>query len=166
MSESPSLLNRMLDKVEKVGNKLPDPAVMFFGLLIIVWVFSYLLSGVNFDAMHPLTGENVKVTNLLSGEQMADFLANMVGTFMGFAPLGVVLVAMLGVGVAERSGFINVAIKLMLNVTPKVLLTPVLILIAIVSHTAVDAGYVLVIPLGGVIYSRYCGSLRWGFWWF
>ncbi|RUO72477.1 aminobenzoyl-glutamate transporter [Pseudidiomarina sediminum] len=152
MSEPSSLLNRMLDKVEKVGNKLPDPAVMFFGLLIIVWVASFLLSGVQFDAVHPLTGENVGITNLLSGAEMADFLANMVGTFMGFAPLGVVLVAMLGVGVAERSGFINVAIKLMLNVTPKLLLTPVLILIAIVSHTAVDAGYVLVIPLGGVIF--------------
>lgn len=139
MSDSSSLLNRMLDKVEKVGNKLPDPAVMFFGLLIIVWIFSFLLSGVQFDAIHPLTGENVEVANLLSGAAMADFLANMVGTFMGFAPLGVVLVAMLGVGVAERSGFINVAIKLMLNVTPKLLLTPVLILIAIVSHTAVDA---------------------------
>ena len=150
--ESSTLLNRILDKVEKVGNKLPDPAVMFFGLLIIVWVFSYLLSGVQFDAVHPLTGENVGITNLLAGDEMADFLANMVGTFMGFAPLGVVLVAMLGVGVAERSGFINVAIKLMLNLTPKLLLTPVLILVAIVSHTAVDAGYVLVIPLGGVIF--------------
>lgn len=150
--ESSTFLNRLLDKVEKVGNKLPDPAVMFFGLLIIVWVFSYLLSGIEFDAVHPLTGENVGITNLLAGDQMANFLANMVGTFMGFAPLGVVLVAMLGVGVAERSGFINVAIKLMLNVTPKMLLTPVLILVAIVSHTAVDAGYVLVIPLGGVIF--------------
>lgn len=150
--ESSTLLNRMLDKVEKVGNKLPDPAVMFFGLLIIVWIFSFLLSGVQFDAIHPLTGENVGITNLLAGHEMADFLANMVGTFMGFAPLGVVLVAMLGVGVAERSGFINVAIKLMLNVTPKLLLTPVLILVAIISHTAVDAGYVLVIPLGGVIF--------------
>lgn len=59
---------------------------------------------------------------------------------------------MLGVGVAERSGFINVGIKLMLNVTPKTLLTPMLILVAIVSHTAVDAGYVLVIPLGGIIF--------------
>lgn len=155
MSETattPTLLNRVLDKVEKVGNKLPDPAVMFFGLLIIVWVLSWALSGVNFDAIHPLTGDQVTVKNLLSGPEMADFLAKMVTTFTGFAPLGVVLVAMLGVGVAERSGFINVAIKLMLNVTPKMLLTPVLILVAIVSHTAVDAGYVLVIPLGGVIF--------------
>ncbi|EKE84217.1 AbgT family transporter [Idiomarina xiamenensis] len=147
-----TLLNRLLDKVEKVGNKLPDPAMMFFGLLIIVWITSFFLSGVEFDATHPLTGDTIVVNNLLSGTALADFLANIVPTFMGFAPLGVVLVAMLGVGVAEKSGFINVAIKLMLNVTPKMLLTPVLILVAIVSHTAVDAGYVLVIPLGGVIF--------------
>ncbi|TDP30972.1 aminobenzoyl-glutamate transport protein [Idiomarina aquatica] len=152
MQQPRGLLNRLLDGVERVGNKLPDPAVMFFGLLLIVWVMSWIFSSVSFDEKHPLTGEAINVVNLLSGTEMADFLANMVDTFMGFAPLGVVLVAMLGVGVAERSGYINVAIKLMLNVTPKMLLTPVLILVAIVSHTAVDAGYVLVIPLGGVIF--------------
>jgi aminobenzoyl-glutamate transport protein len=152
LSEQSTLLYRILDRVERVGNKLPDPAVMFFGLLIIVWVLSWALSGVTFDAKHPLTGVDVTVNNLLAGPALADFFAKMVTTFMSFTPLGVVLVAMLGVGVAERSGFINVAIKLMLNVTPKMLLTPVLILVAIVSHTAVDAGYVLVIPLGGVIF--------------
>src|SRR5690606_22202201 len=130
-AESTSLLQRILDKVEKVGNKLPDPAVMFFGLLIIVWVFSWLLSGVSFDATHPLTGEQVGVTNLLAGDQMADFLTKMVSTFMGFAPLGVVLVAMLGVGVAAGSGCVNFAIKLILDVTPKLLLTPVSIRVAL-----------------------------------
>jgi aminobenzoyl-glutamate transport protein len=59
---------------------------------------------------------------------------------------------MLGVGVAEHSGFINAGLKMMLSFTPKSLLTPMLILVAIVSHTATDAGYVLVIPLGGVIF--------------
>jgi para-aminobenzoyl-glutamate transporter family len=76
----------------------------------------------------------------------------MVKNFTGFAPLGIVLVAMLGVGVAEASGFINTGLKKMLNVTPAKLLTPMLILVAIVSHTAADAGYVLVIPLGGIIF--------------
>src|SRR5690554_1438103 len=146
------LLNRILNKVEVIGNKLPDPAVMFAGLIVIIWILSLILSNVGFSDIHPLTGNELGVTNLLAAEPMAEFLANMVTTFMHFAPLGVVLVAMLGVGVAERSGFINVAIKLMLNVTPKMMLTPVLILVAIVSHTAVDAGYVLVIPLGGIIF--------------
>src|SRR5690606_25183924 len=90
--------------------------------------------------------------NLLTSPALADFLSNMVTTFMGFAPLGIVLVAMLGVGVAEHSGFINAGLKSMLQITPKSLITPMLILVAIVSHTATDAGYVLVIPLGGVIF--------------
>ena len=76
----------------------------------------------------------------------------MVKTFTGFAPLGVVLVAMLGVEVAEQSGFINTGLKLMLKVTPKKMLTPSIILVAIMSHTATDDGYVLVIPLAGVIF--------------
>ncbi|MCC5878894.1 MAG: AbgT family transporter [Idiomarina sp.] len=146
------LLNRILNRVEVIGNKLPDPAVMFAGLILIVWILSLILSKLSFTDTHPLTGDEVGVNNLLAATPMAEFLSTMVTTFMHFAPLGVVLVAMLGVGVAERSGFINVAIKLMLNVTPKLWLTPVLILVAIVSHTAVDAGYVLVIPLGGIIF--------------
>lgn len=146
------LLNRILNKVEVIGNKLPDPAVMFAALIVIIWVLSLILSQFSFSETHPLTGNQVEVNNLLAAEPMAEFLSTMVTTFMHFAPLGVVLVAMLGVGVAERSGFINVAIKLMLNITPKMLLTPVLILVAIISHTAVDAGYVLVIPLGGIIF--------------
>ena len=59
---------------------------------------------------------------------------------------------MLGVGVADSSGFITTGLKKMLNFTPAKLLTPMLILVAIVSHTAADAGYVLVIPLGGIIF--------------
>ena len=73
-------------------------------------------------------------------------------TFTGFPPLGVVLVAMLGVGVAEHVGFIGAALRAVLAVTPRRLLTPMLLLVAVMSHTAADAGYVLVIPLGGVIF--------------
>jgi len=146
------LMDRMLDKVERAGNKLPDPAMLFASLLIIVWFLSLIFSFLDFDTKKPGTGETLEITNLLAGSELAYFLANMVTTFTGFAPLGVVLVAMLGVGVAERSGYINTGIKMLLNTTPKALLTPMLILVAIISHTAVDAGYVVVIPLGGVIF--------------
>lgn len=151
MSDS-TWVTRALDKVERVGNKLPDPAVIFLISLMIVWALSALLSGVQFDAIDPRTGEAVVVNNLLTGASLADFLSRMVTIFTGFAPLGVVLVAMLGVGVAEHSGYINAGLKRMLDSTPKMLLTPSVILIAIVSHTATDAGYVLVIPLAGVIF--------------
>lgn len=146
------LLNRILNKVEVIGNKLPDPAVLFAALLVIIWGLSLIFAQFSYSEIDPRSGAPVEVQNLLAPAAMASFLANMVTTFTSFAPLGVVLVAMLGIGVAERSGFINVGIKLLLNNTAKVLLTPILILVAIVSHTAVDAGYVLVIPLGGIIF--------------
>lgn len=147
-----SWVQRFLNIVERVGNKLPDPAIIFLFALLIIWLFSWLLSGVDFSAMDPRTSAPIVINNLLTGDALANFLSTMVTTFTGFAPLGVVLVAMMGVGVAEHSGFINTGIKLMLRRTPAFLLTPTIILVAIVSHTATDAGYVLVIPLAGVIY--------------
>lgn len=149
---TPSWTTRALDKVEKVGNKLPDPAIIFLFCLVVVWVLSAILSNFTYSAIDPRTGEAVVVNNLLTGDSLADFLSRMVTIFTGFAPLGVVLVAMLGVGVAEHSGFISAGLKRMLDTTPKALLTPMVILVAIVSHTATDAGYVLVIPLAGVIF--------------
>ncbi len=152
MGESVSGVQRFLNGVERVGNKLPDPAVIFLFGMLFIWALSWLMSGLSYDTIDPRTQAPIVVTNLLSGDELASFLSNMVTTFTGFAPLGVVLVAMLGVGVAEHSGFINAGIKRMLDVTPKWLLTPSVVLIAIVSHTATDAGYVLVIPLAGVIF--------------
>jgi para-aminobenzoyl-glutamate transporter family len=105
-----------------------------------------------FESIDPRTDKAIVVNNLLTGDALADFLSRMVGIFTGFAPLGVVLVAMLGVGVAEHSGFISAGLKRMLDSTPKTLLTPMVVLVAIISHTATDAGYVLVIPLAGVIF--------------
>jgi len=145
-------LDKFLDVVEKVGNKLPDPALLFLILLIVVWVLSALLSPIDFGAIDPRNGGELRIKNLLTGTELASFLANMISVFINFPPLGVVLLAMLGVGVAEHSGFINAGLKYILSVTPKMLLTPILVLVAIVSHTAADAGYVLVIPLGGVIF--------------
>ena len=143
---------RFLDGVERVGNKLPDPAFLFLLLMLVVWVVSWALSGVSFEAINPRTGEPIQIVNLLSGSSLTAFMANMYQVFMAFAPLGVVLTAMLGLGVAEHTGFINAALRRILAVTPRQLLTPALVAVAVLSHVAVDAGYVLVIPLGGVIF--------------
>ncbi len=150
--KSSSAMDKFLNGIERVGNKIPDPALLFLWGLVAVWVLSAILSQFDFGLVHPVTQQVVQVNNLLTGDALANFLANMVKNFTNFAPLGIVLVAMLGVGVAEASGFINTGLKKMLNVTPVKLLTPMLILVAIVSHTAADAGYVLVIPLGGIIF--------------
>jgi aminobenzoyl-glutamate transport protein len=151
-SKSTPIIDRFLNTIERVGNKLPDPAVLFLISLVIVWVLSSMLAPVVFSEIDPRSGEAITINNLLTGTSLASFLSNMVTTFTSFAPLGVVLVAMLGVGVAEHSGYINSGLKLLLTVTPKSLLTPMIIFVGILSHSAVDAGYVLVIPLGGIIF--------------
>ena len=144
--------NRMLGVVERVGNKLPDPTILFIALLFIVWLLSWLLSYVTFSVVDPRSGEPIVIINQLTGGSLTAFLSGMVNTFVTFGPVGTVLVAMLGIGVAEHSGFITTGIRGLLNVTSDKLLTPMVILVGIVSHSAVDAGYVLVIPLGGVIF--------------
>ena len=146
------LVDRFLGGIEVIGNKLPDPAMLFLLSLVIVWGLSALLTSVTFDVIDPRTGEPLAVNNLLAGAAMTTFLSRLVTIFTGFAPLGVVLVAMLGVGVADEAGYFNTGIKLLLGNTARSLLTPMVILVGLISHSAVDAGYVLVIPLGGVIF--------------
>ena len=151
-TQSTGVIGKFLDFVEWAGNKLPDPAVLFLLLMLLVWILSWPLSEVNFDANDPITKEPIKIVNQVNGQGVANLLTSMVKTFTSFAPLGVVLVALLGIGVAEHVGLIGVMIKSLLSVVPKFLLTPAIILVGIGSHYAVDAGYVLVIPIGGVIF--------------
>lgn len=145
-------LDRFLNFIELAGNKLPDPAILFVIALLIVWVLSAALAPVEFADIDPRSQQPIRVLSQLTGAALASFLANMVTVFVTFPPLGIVLVALLGVGVAEHVGFLGAGLKAMLNITPGRLLTPMLILVACLSHTATDAGYVLVIPLGGVIF--------------
>jgi len=145
--------NKFLDRLEYIGNKLPDPAVIFLIALALTWIASAVLSPVQFNEIDPRSSKPIKVINMLTGQSFAGFLAKMVKTFTDFPPLGVVLVAMLGVGVAEHTGFISTGMKYLLRITPRKLLTPMVVLVAIISHSAGDTGYVLVIPLGGILFA-------------
>ncbi|MBU6378659.1 MAG: AbgT family transporter, partial [Gammaproteobacteria bacterium] len=127
-------------------------AILFLLLMLLAWVVSGLLSRVSFAEIDPRSGMPIQIRDMLAGESLTAFMASMVSTFTSFPPLGVVLVAMLGLGVAEHTGFINATLRAAMAVTPKRLLTPALIAVGILSHVAVDAGYVLVIPLGAVIF--------------
>ena len=147
-----SRVQRALATVERVGNRLPDPAMLFVGLLVIVWFLSWALSGIDFGLTDPRNGQPLMVINQLSGKSFAAFMAAMVTNFTHFHPVGVVLVAMLGIGIAEHTGFINAGLRAMMAVTARWLLTPMVIAVGIMSHVAADAGYVLVIPLGGIIF--------------
>lgn len=151
---SGTLVDRALNLIETVGNKLPDPAALFLILLLVVWALSALLSTMTFTEIDPRNGQPIVINNQLTGTSIAAFLSGMVTTFTSFHPLGVVLVALLGVGVAEHTGFINASLKGALQFTSVKLLTPVLVFVGVISSTAADAGYVLVIPLGAVIFYK------------
>jgi aminobenzoyl-glutamate transport protein len=137
--------------IERVGNRLPDPVLLFVGLLVTTWGASWLLSSMSFAVVDPRTKAPLVVHDQLTGTAMAHFLANMVPVFVGFPPLGLVLVALLGMGVAEQAGLIQAGLKAALSGIAPRLLTPMVILVGLLSHTASDAG-LLVIPLAGALF--------------
>ncbi|MDG5799887.1 AbgT family transporter [Marinilabiliaceae bacterium ANBcel2] len=141
-----------LNILEKGGNALPHPATLFALFALSVLVMSAVGFFLSWDATHPATGEVIEVKNLLSGEGITLIIEEMVNNFTGFAPLGVVLVAMLGIGIAETSGLIGAFIRLLVLSAPKKILTFVIVLTGILANAASDIGYVLLIPLAGVIF--------------
>ncbi len=147
------LSHRILDGVEWLGNRLPDPTFLFLIALFATWGFSAWLAPVEFSETDPRTQQPIRIINQLSAPALISFLENMVKVFVEFPPLGLVLVALLGVGVAEHAGFIRAALKALLWLTPSRLMTPMVLLISILSHSAGDSGYVLIIPLAAVMYS-------------
>lgn len=146
------LLLRALGAIERFGNKLPDPALLFLLLLFAVWGVSALLAPVAFEVVDPRTGAPLVVNDLLATPALVKFLAELTRTFTGFQPLGVVLVVMLGVGVAEKAGLVTAGLKRLLSITPQRALVPMVALVGVLSHTAADAGFVVVIPLAGVVF--------------
>lgn len=150
--KSISIFQRILDLTERAGNALPHPATLFALFAIATLILSALGYYLGWEAVHPGTKELIKPINLLSHDGIHRILLEMVDNFTGFAPLGIVLVAMLGIGIAEQSGLINAVIRLLVLNSPKHLLTFVIVFAGILSNVASDVGYVLLIPLAGVIF--------------
>jgi aminobenzoyl-glutamate transport protein len=147
-----TLIGSMLNVVERVGNALPHPATLFGLFALLVIVLSGITDLLNLSVKHPGTGEMIQPVNLLTVDGLHRILVEMVNNFTGFAPLGVVLVAMLGIGIAEATGFIGTALRLMVLKSPKKILTFVIVLAGILSNTASEVGYVLLIPLAAIIF--------------
>lgn len=141
-----------LAKVEQIGNRLPDPAALFVLAMFATWLLSAALAPVSWSVVDPRTQSPLVVQSLLTRDALVASLLGMVKTFTGFHPLGVVLVTLLGVGVAEQAGLVRAGVRWLLERTPRSLLTPTLILVAIISHSAADAGFVLVVPVGGILF--------------
>ena len=113
------VLQKMLNWTERVGNALPHPATLFALFALTALLLSALGHVLGWEVIHPGTKEIVRPVNLLSKEGIHRILLEMVDSFTGFAPLGIVLVAMLGIGIAEGSGFIGAALRLLVLSSPK-----------------------------------------------
>jgi len=147
-----SLFLRTLDRVEVIGNALPHPATIFAMLAALVVLISWLTSTLGVSAIHPGTGEAISVRNLLSGEGVRWMFESLEKNFVRFPPLGLVLVLMIGIGVAEGSGLLSALIRFLVLRSPKRLITGALVLAGVISHIASEAGYVILIPLGAAIF--------------
>ncbi|RSD26839.1 AbgT family transporter [Mesobacillus subterraneus] len=145
---------RSLDVIERVGNKLPHPVTLFAIFSVLVIVLSAMFSAIGVKVADPMNeGEFLTVKNLLSKEGIAYLFESAVTNFTGFAPLGTVLVTMLGIGIAERTGLISAALRGLVTSVPKQLLTAALVFGGVMSSMAADAGYVVLTPLGAVLFA-------------
>lgn len=155
-----SQMQRFLRGVEWLGNLLPHPVILFVWMSVILLVASAILSMMGVSVVDPrpegAKGRSedgmIYVVNLLNGDGLAKIVENLVSNFTGFIPLGTVLVALLGVGIAERSGMISAALRgLVMNAPPK-MVTFVVVFTGIMSNTASELGYVVLIPLAAMIF--------------
>lgn len=143
-------LFRRLDTIEWIGNKLPAPLLLFALLAVMVIAASALFSGVS--VINPTSGEEIVVNNLFTIEGLQYIFLSAVDNFIGFAPLGAVLVTMLGIGLAEETGLVQAALKGTVYSAPSNMLTAALVFAGVMSSIAINAGYVVLPPLGAALF--------------
>jgi aminobenzoyl-glutamate transport protein len=148
----PSRLTRLLAVVERGGNALPHPATLFAMMAALVVLVSAVAALFDLRAVHPGTGQPVAVVSLLTLPGLHRMMTELVSNFTSFAPLGTVLVAMLGIAVAEGSGLIGVALKLVVLSAPPRALTMAVVFAGIMSNMGGEVGYVLLIPLAAIMF--------------
>jgi aminobenzoyl-glutamate transport protein len=146
------LLSRFLTTIERIGNALPHPATLFAifagGLVVLSWFFARL----GISAVNPSDGSSIVPISLISRDGLHWILEKTIENFTGFAPLGTVLVAMLGIGVAEKSGLVGTALRLMVHAAPRRLLTFVIVFAGVMSNMGGEIGYVLLVPMAAIIF--------------
>lgn len=145
-------LESTLYKLERFGNRLPHPTLLFVWLAFFLIILSAVAVIFKLSAIHPLSQEAIVARSLLSGEGVRQIVSHLVTNFTQFAPVGPVLVAMLGLGIAERSGLLDILLKALLNVTRERGLSLIVVLLGVFSSIAADAGYVVLIPLAGALF--------------
>lgn len=157
---SKTMTQRALDTVERVGNSVPHPVVIFLILIAIVLVLSHLLymlgASVTYQAINPDTHKIETATSaansLLTADGIRHIYTRLVPNLMGFSAVGLLIVAMMGVGVAEDAGLVNALIRKLVAVSPSWALVYIVAFVGILSSIAADAGYVVLIPLAGAAF--------------
>jgi aminobenzoyl-glutamate transport protein len=153
--ETKTFLQKLLDSVENIGNKVPHPTVIFFVLADIVILLSHLMyllgTTVTFEVVNPQTHKvetaTATVNSLLSRDGIRFMLTSMVQNFANFGPVSIIFVVMVGVGLAEQAGLMTALIKKIVQVTPRKAVTWILVTLGVLSSIASDAGYLVLIPL-------------------
>lgn len=143
-----------LDRLERIGNALPEPAILFALGIAVVVLLSAMAAGAGWSvAPPPGSAEgSIEARSLLAPDGIWWFLGHFVANFVAFPPLGVVIVGMLGVGVAERSGLLPALLGRLLRATPDALLVPATLFAGVMSSLALDVGYVLLPPLAAALF--------------
>lgn len=147
-----SRLDRVLQRVERAGNALPHPTALFALFAGLVVVLSAIAARFDLSVVHPGTGKVIEPVSLLTIEGLHRILTSTVTNFTGFAPLGTVLVAMLGIAVAEGSGLLGAALKLLVLSAPRRILTAVIVFAGVMSNAGGEVGYVLLLPLAALVF--------------
>lgn len=142
-----------LQRIEALGNRLPHPTLLFVWFALGTLLLSWLLQWIDFGVVHPVTQQTLAVENLLSQNGLHKILKHTVSNFTQFAPVGTVLIAMLGLGVAERSGLLGAILKRWVGQRSGFGLTLIVVFAGIMSSLAADAGYVVLIPLAGIMFA-------------
>jgi aminobenzoyl-glutamate transport protein len=155
-----SFMQRLLEGIEKVGNKVPHPAVIFLLLIALVILLSHIFyltgASVTYETInaetHAAEQTTTAVKSLLTAEGIRFMYSGVIANFMSFTAVGVIIVAMLGVGVAEEAGLIKALIRKLVVVAPAKALTYILVFVGILSSIAADAGYLVLIPLAAAAF--------------
>lgn len=153
MQSRSARFSRALDAIERVGNRLPDPVLIFLWLILAVVVLSAVGAGAGWDAVNPVTRQSIRATSLLSSANLERLFVEMPRTLTGFAPLGYVLLVMLGAGVAERTGLAGAAMRAAVRNAPRAWLTPIVVFMSVMANQASDAAFVVMIPLAGALFA-------------
>lgn len=151
-SAPPRLLSRLLGSVERIGNALPEPATLFAAMALLTLLLSGAAEALGLTVSHPATGDTIQAVSLLNLAGFQRIVQETVEVFVNFHPLGVVIVCLLGIAVAEKTGLIGAAVRALVLSTPRSWVTPIVVFAGVMSNLGADVGYVLLIPLAATIF--------------